>query len=235
MNTLRKLILLALVVGFATQAARAGGVEDSFARGFTAYAQGDYKLALRQYRAALQWPGEHTARAYFNAGVCYFQLAQRNAAAEAFQAALKFAPRYFEAAYALGLTLSEQGREAEALQSFGDAVEWSEAEHPNALFEYGTRLALAGDFALAETRLRQALKYRGSHQPLAHNNLGVLLARAGDFQAAEQQFIAAGQSSAARFPLIANNLKLCRQLLRAQPAIIARWELTRGPVILSVQ
>jgi tetratricopeptide (TPR) repeat protein len=234
MNVLRKLFLSVLVLGCAAQA-RAGVVEDSFARGLNAYAQGHYKLALREYRAALQWPGSHTARAYFNIGVCHFQMEQWPAAIAAHQSALQAAPRYFEAAYALGLALSEQGHAEKALQAFRDAVEWSSGRHPDALFELGTRLALAGDLAQAETRLRQALKINGPHRPLAHNNLGVALARAGLFHEAEREFLAADKLAPARLPLVAYNLKLCRQAMRPQNAAIARWELAHGPVLAVVR
>ncbi len=234
MNVLRKMIMLLLVLGFATHA-QAGEVEDSFARGKTAYTQGDYQQALREYRRTLNWPGEHTARAHYNLGVCHFQLAQLPEAVTAYQAALKFAPNYFAAAYGLGLAYSQQGKLPEALLAFGSAVDWSQGRDPDALLEYGTLLAQAGDFKEAENNLRQALKFAGSHKPATHNNLGVILAREGFFNAAEQEFLAANKLTAKSLPVVANNLKLCRQRLNTRPSAIAGWELTPGPWSFNVE
>ena len=234
MNVLRKMIMLLLVLGFATQA-RAGAIEDSFARGNTAYTQGNYKEALRVYRQALNWPGEHTARAHYNLGVCHFQLAQLSEAVAAYQAALKFAPRYFAAAYGLGLAYAEQHKLPEALLAFGSAVEWSKGRDPDALLEYGTRLAQAGDFKEAENSLRQALKFAGKHQPATHNNLGVVLAHNGFFNKAEQEFLTANQLAAERMPVISGNLKLCRQALRTHPAALVRWELTGSQLSVNIE
>jgi hypothetical protein len=63
-----RLSFLFLVLTLSGQA-QTDELAQAFERGAAAFQRGQYEQALFEYRAALQWPGDHQARAHFNIGV----------------------------------------------------------------------------------------------------------------------------------------------------------------------
>jgi tetratricopeptide (TPR) repeat protein len=218
----RYVLTLALLLAGAANL-HAQNVETSFAEAQAAFGQGRFREAARHYRAALLWPGAHTARAHHNLGACYLWLGEWPAAAAAFRAAMRAEPRNFFAAYGLGLALTQTGETTDAAHAFRLAVEWSKEGHAGALFELGTRLALDGADSEAQRWLRLSLNFAGAHVPAAHNNLAVLLARAGRVDEAEAELAAAIKAAGGNFAAAEGNLQQCR-LVRRKPAVrIASW------------
>ncbi|HMY76351.1 MAG TPA: hypothetical protein PLQ88_31320, partial [Blastocatellia bacterium] len=96
-------LALALTVSAFAQAVE---IKQAFDQGLTAFTLGQYERALFEYRTALNWPGQHQARAHFNIGVCQHKLGRTREAVAEYRLAIKLREgKYVAASYALGVAL----------------------------------------------------------------------------------------------------------------------------------
>lgn len=190
---------------------RADEINDALARGHEAFQHGQYERAIFEYRAALQWPGAHEARAHFNIGVCHHRRGRLREAVAQYRAALKLRhDQYPSASYALGIALRDTQEERAAREAFAQTVQASGGKHAAALFELGLIAQRAGDEQAATAYYQKALAQ--DRLPAGHNNLGVILARRGQLEEAMQEFETALARAHGQFAEARHNLRLCRQL-----------------------
>lgn len=206
----------------------ADGISDALTLGNTFYKHGQYEMAIFQYRVALAAADTvQVAQAHHNIGACYYQLGQMANAAREFRAALRLTRSYPKAAYTLGLALAALRDWPAARQAFALAVEQSNGQHAEALFELGLLSARAGHYETAITEFRQALKHGAHLSPSIHNNIGIMLALTGHATEALQQFTLACQKSNRKLVEADHNLKLCRRLLDDHsPRLLAELKMT---------
>lgn len=216
---------IALLAAF-NVSARADESNDALARGHEAFQHGQYERALFEYRAALQWPGAHEARAHFNIGVCHYRLGRRREAVAAYRTAIKLRNNQYPAAsYALGIALQDAQEDRAARAAFAQAVQASGGKHAAALFELGLAAQRDGDDQAATEYYQQAIAQ--DRLPAGHNNLGVILAQRGQLDEAMREFAAALTRSRGQFAEARDNLALCRQLqATASAQMIAQLKLS---------
>src|SRR5258706_4436239 len=83
-------LLLVLLVAQAPYGKAADDPDrDAFDRGSQAYARGNYRLAIEEYRESLATFGPRYAEAHYNIGVCFYELGQTKEAATWYRAAIK--------------------------------------------------------------------------------------------------------------------------------------------------
>jgi tetratricopeptide (TPR) repeat protein len=208
------ILLVLLIVSFATGQSRTTNQAESIKRGNAKYSKAEYLDAMREYRRVTPEAGEIYSQALFNIGVCYYELWRTEDAVAMYQKALAArAGRYPKAFYALGVALEELERQDEAKEAYRQAVTASPGRETGAAhFRLGLLLASEGDYEKAVTHFREAIASETS--PAARNNLGVVLALNGRLHEAEREFEAALKQAGGVFADANNNLKLCRSLLK---------------------
>lgn len=204
-------IALAITLLAFSVSARADEINDALARGHEAFQRSQYERALFEYRAALQWPGAHEARAHFNIGVCHYRLNHLREAIAEYRTAIKLRNNQYPAAsYALGIALQDTREDRAAQQAFAQAVKASGGKHAAALFELGLAEQRAGNDQAAAGYYQQAIAQ--DRLPAGHNNLGVILAQRGYLDEAMREFETALGRSRGQFAEARANLALCHQL-----------------------
>src|SRR5688572_2775976 len=137
--------------------AQINDASDAIERGNGFFNRGQYEQANFEYRTALNWPGEHQARARFNLGVCAHRLGRLREAVAEYRAAIKLRDgQYPSASYALGAALRDLRRYDEARDAFAQAVKSSGGKHAEALFELALESQRAGDDRAAFEHYRKA-------------------------------------------------------------------------------
>lgn len=204
-------VLVVVFLTLALASARADDISEAIEQGHTAFARGQYEMAIQQYSRALSGYGEHVAFVHYNIGVCHYRLGHKLEAVRHYRQAIQFhSGKYANASYALGLVLTELNQIAEAKSSFIEAIKASDGKHARALFELGLIALSEGDDQTAATLFQCAIA-NDKNFPAAHNNLGVLQARAGNIAVAEREFTIAIRQSNGKFEEAAHNLKLCQR------------------------
>ena len=224
-----RLSFLFLVLTLSGQA-QTDELAQAFERGAAAFQRGQYEQALFEYRAALQWPGDHQARAHFNIGVCQHKLGRKQEAGASYRRALDARNgAYASAAYALGITLQDQRQFREARAAFAQAVKASGGKHAEALFELGLEAQRADDDQAAIEHYRQAIVQSKDRLPACHNNLGVLLIKFGQLDEAQRAFETALARARGDFIEASDNLARCQQLRDAATRrMIAQFTVSEG-------
>lgn len=208
------MLLLGLSLSAAAQSAE---VNQAFEQGLTAFERGQYERALFEYRSALNWPGDHQARARFNIGVCQHRLGRTREAIAEYRAAIRLRQEnYAAASYALGVALQGLRQHREARAAFTQAVEVSDSKHAEALFELGLYAQAEHDFNAAADFYHRSLKQLKNNLPAAHNNLGVIMASYGQLEEAQREFEIALNQSRGKFGDARDNLARCRERLSAK-------------------
>jgi tetratricopeptide (TPR) repeat protein len=217
------LLLLALTAAAVSVKAQINDANDAIDRGNGFFDRGQYGLAIFEYHSALNWPGDHQARARFNIGVCMHKQGHLRDALAEYRAAIKLRDgQYPLAFYALGVALQDLRRYPEAREAFAQAVKSSGGKHAEALFELALESQRAGDDRAAVEHYRQAVAQSKDNIPACHNNMGVILARSGLLVEAEREFETAVKRSRGKFAEASQNLARLRQMLDgASPGIIA--------------
>src|SRR5215510_15667836 len=96
------LLFLTLTAGAVSVNAQMNDANEAIERGNGFFHRGQYELAIFEYRDALNWPGDHQARARFNIGVCNQRLGRTREAVTDYRAAIKLREgRFPSASYAL--------------------------------------------------------------------------------------------------------------------------------------
>ncbi|MFN7945186.1 MAG: tetratricopeptide repeat protein [Blastocatellia bacterium] len=228
MRRIQQGFFVLLLLAFSAITASADGVSEAMTQGNTFFTLGQYEMAIFQYRLALAEAGTvQAAQAHHNIGACYYQLGQMENAAREFREALRFTDSYPKAAYALGLALEALNDWPAARQAFAQAVQQSNGQQAEALFELGLLSARDGNYERAITEFRQALKHGAHLSPSIHNNIGIMLALTGHATDALQQFTLAYQKSNRKLAEADHNLKLCRRLLAENsPRLMAELKMT---------
>lgn len=211
---------------------RADEINDALARGHEAFLRGQYERAIFEYRAALQWPGAHEARAHFNIGVCQHRRGRLREAIAQYRTALKLRrDQYAAAAYALGIALRDAQEEHAARAAFAQAVQAAGGKHAAALFELGLAAQQAGEEQTAADYYQKSLAQE--RLPAGHNNLGVILARRGQLDEAMEEFATALAGARGQFVEARANLARCRQLRQlASSQMIAQFQLSGSGVTI---
>jgi len=224
------LLFLALSPAAVGVKAQINDANEAMERGHGFFNRGQYELAIFEYRGALNWPGNHQARALFNIGVCEYKLGRPREAVAEYRAAIKLREGRFPlASYALGLALQDLRRYQEAREAFIQAVKSSGGKHAEALFELALECQRDGDDRAAFDHYRQAIAQSEDRIPACHNNLGVILAKAGMVEEATREFETAVKNSRGKFVEANQNLKRCRQMINApSPAMIASLKMVEG-------
>lgn len=102
------LLFFALMTFSLNAKAQINDANEAIERGNELFHRGQRELAIFEYQAALQWPGNHQARAHFNIGVCNYKLGRRREAINEYRAAIKLREgQYPSASYALGVALQD--------------------------------------------------------------------------------------------------------------------------------
>jgi tetratricopeptide (TPR) repeat protein len=184
--------------------------QSALKRGDVFVAQENYKAAIEEYSKVSINDANSYARAIYNIGVCHYELWQTEEAIIFYKRAIELKHgNYPRAAYALGVSLEDQGLLAEAKQAY----ERARNNFAPAIYKLGVLEARSGEFTKAADLFRDAAARKGEHVPASHNNLGVMLARLGLLKEAEKSFIVALKESDNRLNDAAHNLKLCRSLM----------------------
>jgi tetratricopeptide (TPR) repeat protein len=224
------LLFLALTAGAAVVRAQMNDANEAIERGNGYFHRGQYELAIFDYRAALNWPGRHQARARFNIGVCKHRLGRPSEAVTEYRAALKLSEgQYPSASYALGIALQDLRRYEEARDAFAQAVKSSGGKHAEALFELALESQREGDDRAAFEHYRQSIAQSKDGIPACHNNLGVILAKAGLLEESAREFEIAVRRSRGKFAEATQNLTRLRQMLDGSSrALIASLKMVEG-------
>ena len=213
--SIRKLILgtslLLMIAGFAS--AQDLSSDSAITRGNRLVAQGQYKLAIKEY-GRVSSSDDAYAQAVYNIGVCYYELWHTGEAIEFYKRAIELRQgKYPNASYALGVALEENNKLAEAKDAYAEAIKASPGNNPVANYRLGVVWATEGNFETAAKYFKAASIRKGEHAPASHNNLGVMLARMGRLSEAEVEFTTALQQTNGAFADAAHNLKLCQRLM----------------------
>src|SRR5215475_8163172 len=129
------LLFLALAPAALGVKAQINDAKEAMERGHGFSTRRQSELAIFEYRGALNWPGDHQARARFNIGVCEYKLGRPREAVAEYRAAIKLREgRFPMASYALGLAFQDLRRYQEAREAFIQAVKSSDGKHAEALF-----------------------------------------------------------------------------------------------------
>src|SRR5215470_10780432 len=224
------LLFITLTAGAVGVKAQMNDANEAMERGQGFFNRGQYELAIFEYRGALNWPGDHQARARFNIGVCEYRLGRPREAVAEYRAALKLSEgQYPPASYALGVALQDLSRYQEAREAFAQAVKSSGGKHAEALFELALESQREGDDRAAFESYRRAITQSNDGIPACHNNLGVILAKAGMLEEASREFETAVKRSRGRFAEASLNLTRLRRMLDGpSPAMIASLKIIEG-------
>ena len=208
------ILLVTLVVSFASGQSSPAASAESIKRGNAKYSKAEYLAALEEYGRIQPQAGEIYSQALFNIGVCYYELWRTEDAVAMYKKALAArASSYPKAFYALGVALEELERPVEAKEAYRQAVAASPSRESGAAhFRLGLLLASEGEYEEAANHFTEAITWETS--PAGHNNLGVVLALNGRLHEAEREFEAALKQANGIFADATNNLKLCRFLLK---------------------
>ncbi len=225
--TLLFFTLIALAPSANAQISDAG---EAIERGNGFFHRGQYKLAIFEYRSALNWPGAHQARARYNIGVCEHRLGRLREAVAEYRAAIKLSEgQYPSASYALGVALQDLRLYDEAREAFAEAVKSSGGKHAEALFGLALESQRAGDDRAAFESYRRAIARSNDAIPACHNNMGVILAKRGMLEEAAREFEAAVKRSRGEFVEASQNLARARRMLDGpSPAMIASLKMVEG-------
>jgi tetratricopeptide (TPR) repeat protein len=217
------LLFLALAPAAVSVKAQINDANEAIERGHEFFYRGQYQLAIFEYRGALNWPGDHQARARFNIGVCEYRLGRPREAVTEYRAAIKLREgQYPSASYALGVALQDLRRYQEAREAFAQAVKSSGGKRSEALFELALESQRAGDDRAAFEHYRQAIAQSKDGIPACHNNLGVILVKAGLLEEATREFETAVKRSRGKFAEASRNLTRLRQIIDGpSPSMIA--------------
>ncbi|MFP6573750.1 MAG: tetratricopeptide repeat protein [Pirellulaceae bacterium] len=135
-----------------------------------------------------------TADVQIGLGRMYEKQGSRQAAMNAYVAALRHAPDHPNAHWRLGVLYDKLGDFASAEQSFRKSLTLNPL-NPDCLCDYGYSLYLQARWQDAEETLREALSIDHSHRR-SHNILGIIKARHSQFSQANHHFQQAGCTQA---------------------------------------
>lgn len=133
---------------------------------------------------------QNTADVQIGLGRMYEKQNSKQAAMNAYLAALKHVPDHPEAYWRLGVLQDQLGNFPSAEQNFQQSLSLNPL-NPECLCDYGYSLYLQGRWKTAEEKLRKTLSIDASHRR-AHNILGIMQARNNHFDVANQHFQQAG-------------------------------------------
>src|SRR5262249_32636695 len=170
------LLFLALASAAGSLKAQINDAGEAIERGNDFFHRGQYKLAIFEYRGALNGPGAHQARANFNIGVGHPRLGHAREPGAEYRDAIKLSEgRYPPASYALGVALQDLRQYQEASEAFAQALKESGGKHAMALFGLALESQRAGDDRAAFEHYQQAAAQSKDSIPACHNNLGAIL------------------------------------------------------------
>src|SRR5262249_54912504 len=200
------LLFLALASAAGSLKAQINDAGEAIERGNDFFHRGQYKLAIFEYRGALNWPGGHQARAHFNIGVCHHRLGHAREAVAEYRDAIKLSEgRYPPASYALGVALQDLRQYQEASEAFAQALKESGGKHAMALSGRAWKPRRGGDDGAAFKHYQKAAAKSKDSIPACHNNLGVILARSGFLEEAAREFETAVKRSRGKFAEASQN------------------------------
>jgi tetratricopeptide (TPR) repeat protein len=229
-NLIFVLLVAAATMTF-TGGVRADEISEAFERGDAAFHRGQYERAILEYREASTFHGPHTARAYFNVGVCQYKLGRAREAVSEYRTAIRMRQgKYPSASYALGIALQDLGLRQAANDAFLQAVAASGGKHAEALFEVALESHRNKDYDTAAQYYRRAITQSKDRIPACHNNLGVIFAVFGDLQEAVREFEVALKLSENKCAEASDNLERCRSLIAApSPSFVATLRMSEAP------
>lgn len=144
-----------------------------------------FEEAQKQFQRALELNPDLTNTS-INLAINYADQGNPGKAEELLNAVIKRAPGSLEARHALGLILSSQGRESEAVEQFKRAQP-PERDSVTVHYSRGVSLLNQGEIDEAEAAFRQALDLHPEFVPALYN-LGLILREKGNFPGAEKCF-----------------------------------------------
>ncbi len=163
-----------------------------------------------------------------------YQLLEKNdwsGAESEFQAALKISPDKAVAWNNLGLALSQQRKDREAITAYNKALALKKGTFAAAHYNLGQVLRALGDAAGAEKAFRMAIKDSNGTHAYAHIALGVLLKSRGDLKAAVQNYKLAILQSGDTLPVVHYNLALALEHMESTRDAVHEYQiyLTQSP------